>query len=106
MARSQFPYLPIVAISALAEEEWRDKCFEAGASCFIPKPIRLDVLLDELDLIQKSQVDLAIAVMQIASNSGGTSRLTRRGRVGRRVCTSSNSRRPRASKGRRFVSIS
>jgi DNA-binding response OmpR family regulator len=63
MARSQFPYLPIIAISALEEGAWRDKAFEAGASCYLQKPLRLERLLEEIALIEASRVHLTVAIV-------------------------------------------
>lgn len=63
MARSQFPYLPIIAISALEEDKYREQALEAGASCYLQKPLRMDRLLQEVELVQRSQVDLTVAVI-------------------------------------------
>jgi len=63
MARSQFPYLPIIAISAMEEDAYRDKSFEAGASCFMQKPIRVERLLNELRLVESSQAHLTVGIL-------------------------------------------
>lgn len=63
MARSQWPYLPIIVISALDENDWQPRAFEAGASCYMQKPIRVDRLLTELKLVERSQVQLAVGVI-------------------------------------------
>lgn len=63
MIRSQFPYLPIIVVSGLEADEWEPKSLEAGASCFMQKPVRLDRFLDEVKLVQDCQVDLAIGIV-------------------------------------------
>jgi CheY-like chemotaxis protein len=35
----------------------------AGATCFLEKPIRLERLLEEVELVEKSQVDLTIGII-------------------------------------------
>lgn len=63
IVRDQFPYLPIIVISGLEESEWQPKALNAGASLFFSKPVRLNELLDEVELVRKSRVNLNIGII-------------------------------------------
>ena len=52
----QFAGLPIIAVSATATEEHRQKCFDAGASLYLSKPVRLGELVAAIG--QLLQLDL------------------------------------------------
>jgi len=45
---SMWKELPIIALTAKAMRDDRDKCIEAGASDYISKPIQLEQLLSLL----------------------------------------------------------
>ncbi|MBV1775371.1 PAS domain-containing protein [Burkholderiaceae bacterium DAT-1] len=47
-ARPEFRDLPIIALTANALHEERDKCFEAGMNAHVTKPVKLDVLRDTM----------------------------------------------------------
>jgi DNA-binding response OmpR family regulator len=59
--KMQAPDLPVIVISALDPREWRAKSMDAGADHFLQKPIRLDVLRNEV-----AMADLARASMTVA----------------------------------------
>jgi two-component system, OmpR family, response regulator len=63
MARSQFPYLPIIAMSGNDDPNTQQECLDAGASRFFQKPLSFAELLDELRLVKDSQVDLEVGVV-------------------------------------------
>ncbi len=61
--KAQSPRLPVIAMSALSADVWRDACTEAGASCLLQKPIDLKRLRFEVTLVQKARLTLAIALV-------------------------------------------
>lgn len=61
--KAQSPRLPVVAMSALDSDRWREACAEAGASCLLQKPIDLKRLRFEVSLVQKARLSLAIALV-------------------------------------------
>ncbi len=63
MARSQFPFLPMIAISADGREEVEQRALEVGASFFMSKPLNVERLLEEVRLVEASQVDLTVAIV-------------------------------------------
>lgn len=46
--QARFERLPIIALTANAMKEVRDKCFEAGANDYISKPVNEDLLLESM----------------------------------------------------------
>jgi CheY-like chemotaxis protein len=46
----RFASLPVIAVTAKALKEDRDKCIEAGASDYVPKPIESDRLIEKIRL--------------------------------------------------------
>jgi CheY-like chemotaxis protein len=44
----RFAGLPLIAVTAKAMKEDRDRCFEAGASDYLAKPLEIDELLSIL----------------------------------------------------------
>ncbi len=54
------PELPVIVMSALDPREWHDQAIEAGASHFLPKPLRLEVLRHEVELVRSGLADLDI----------------------------------------------
>jgi CheY-like chemotaxis protein len=47
--------IPIIAISADADEEDIQKCFEAGINDFLVKPIKKEVLIAKIEELQKQK---------------------------------------------------
>ncbi len=50
MIKKKSPAIPIIAQTAYAFQSDRDKCFEAGCSDYIAKPIKADVLLEKISM--------------------------------------------------------
>ena len=50
----RFRSLPIIAITAKALKDDRDKCIEAGASDYLPKPVDTEKLLELIKLWLRS----------------------------------------------------
>ncbi len=63
LARGQFPYLPVIAISGKEPGDVDQECYEAGASCYLQKPIDLPRLNSEIQLVEDSQVQLAVGIV-------------------------------------------
>src|SRR5260370_35461880 len=47
--------LPIIAITAKALKEDRDRCIQAGASDYLPKPVENDTLMELIRLCGRGQ---------------------------------------------------
>lgn len=43
--------IPVLAISAAPDREMEETCLDAGASCFRSKPVRLEVLIEDLTML-------------------------------------------------------
>jgi DNA-binding response OmpR family regulator len=63
MIRGQFPYLPVIVVSALDPIEWEVLCRKAGATCFLQKPLRMERLMREVKLVEQSQVKLDVGII-------------------------------------------
>jgi PAS domain S-box-containing protein len=50
---------PVIALTAHAMKEQRERCFEAGFSNFIPKPIHSQDLLDVLFKLRKTDIEVS-----------------------------------------------
>jgi DNA-binding response OmpR family regulator len=61
--KAQSPDLPVMVASALAPEEWRERCLDAGATGYLQKPISLKLLRDELAMVAQSRPDLKVWVI-------------------------------------------
>lgn len=47
-AHAETETLPVIAVTALTMHGDRERCLEAGANCFCPKPVNIDELLDQI----------------------------------------------------------
>lgn len=61
--KAQSPDLPVVVVSALSPDDWRERCLDAGATGFLQKPIALDDLREELALVQAGRAELTVWVV-------------------------------------------
>jgi DNA-binding response OmpR family regulator len=60
--KMQNPGLPIIVMSAMDAREWAAKATEAGASHYLSKPVRLETLRHEVELVQSGLADLDVVV--------------------------------------------
>jgi DNA-binding response OmpR family regulator len=56
------PQLPVIAMSALDAALWAEAAQEAGASHFLAKPLRLDVLRGEVDMVERARALLYVVI--------------------------------------------
>lgn len=56
------PSLPVIVISALDQAEWGKKASEAGADHFLPKPLRLSALRNEVAMAARAQSHLMVCL--------------------------------------------
>ncbi len=63
MIRGQFPYLPVIVVSGAERAEWEPRCREVGATAFLEKPLRIHDLLSEVKLVETSQVNLHVGIL-------------------------------------------
>lgn len=63
--KSQTPHLPVIVISALAKDEWEQRCLDAGAACFLQKPVRLEALRREVQLVERGRANLRVALVDL-----------------------------------------
>lgn len=56
------PGLPVIVISALDQAEWGKKASEAGADHFLPKPLRLSALRNEVAMAARAQGHLMVCL--------------------------------------------
>lgn len=61
--KSQSPDLPVIVVSALDPKAAREECFHAGATCFLQKPLRLDALRRELQLVERSRATFRVMML-------------------------------------------
>lgn len=61
--KSQTPNLPVIVISALEQSEWEQACMDAGAACYLQKPVRLEALRREVELVEKARANLRVALI-------------------------------------------
>ncbi len=58
----QSPDMPVIVMSAMDPREWGEAALQAGASHFLPKPLRLEALRHEVELVQSGRADLDVIV--------------------------------------------
>lgn len=56
----QNPNLPVIVMSAMDPKEWAERAMQAGASHYLPKPLRIDALRHEVELVQSGRAELDI----------------------------------------------
>jgi DNA-binding response OmpR family regulator len=61
--RQRQPNLPIIVLSSLPPSKWEAKVKEAGAACYLHKPITIDDLLREVRLVEASRVRLNVGII-------------------------------------------
>jgi DNA-binding response OmpR family regulator len=61
--KAQAPQLPVVVLSGSAPEQWQKDCEDAGAACFLSKPLAPTELLREVSLISKARLSLRVALV-------------------------------------------
>lgn len=62
--KAQAPQLPVIVISALGADEYRPKVLEAGASCYLQKPLRIKELRQEIAMVANSRATLRISLIE------------------------------------------
>lgn len=63
--KAQAPHLPVMVVSALDPNVWRDKCIDAGATGFIQKPIKLKLLREEIAMVEASRASLRVGLLDL-----------------------------------------
>ena len=61
--KAQSPRLPVMVISALNAREWEKPCEDAGATRYLEKPIDIEDLREEVQLVEKARLNLRIAIV-------------------------------------------
>lgn len=61
-AKLQNADMPVIVMSALDPRDWRERAIQAGASHYLRKPIHIDDLRNEVELVQSGRADLDIVV--------------------------------------------
>jgi DNA-binding response OmpR family regulator len=58
--KMQAPQLAVIVMSALDPREWEQASADAGASHFLPKPLRLEALRFEVQMVEQSRAGLDV----------------------------------------------
>lgn len=58
--KAQSPDLPVIVISALAPSDWKEQCLDAGATGYLQKPLFIEDLRTELQLVQQGRAELTV----------------------------------------------
>jgi DNA-binding response OmpR family regulator len=56
--KAQSPMLPVMTLGDGDAEQWSQVCLDAGASCYLQKPIGREALLQEVTLVEKARLKL------------------------------------------------
>ena len=48
-------HIPLMILTALNEREQRENAEDSGADAFVPKPVTLDILTEEIDVLLNSR---------------------------------------------------
>jgi two-component system response regulator AtoC len=61
--KMQAPALSVIVMSALDPAEWTKPSTEAGAAFFLAKPLRLDTLRHEVNMVERSRAGLELVMV-------------------------------------------
>lgn len=56
----QNPGLPVIVMSAMDPKEWAERAVQAGASHYLPKPLRIEALRHEVEMVQSGRAEIDI----------------------------------------------
>ena len=57
------PRLPLIAISTRLKEDLEQACLDAGANCYLEKPVRTSTLLEEVAMASAGRMRLSVGIL-------------------------------------------